>query len=240
MARDTPRLFVREPLRAGAEIALADGQAHYLLHVMRCTAGDLVRVFDGAAGEWTARIAAARKATAVLAVEAQTRVQDAEPDLWLAFAPLKRDTTDLLVQKATELGVSALLPVFTERTSAARINLDRLCAIAVEAAEQSERLSVPEVRTPARLDALLAGWPAGRRLAAALERTAPAAFPQTAGGLLVGPEGGFSPHELELIRRSPFICPVSLGARVLRAETAAIVGLALIQFHDWQGRDWSS
>ena len=237
MARDTPRLFVREPLRAGAEIALAEAQAHYLLHVMRCTAGDALRVFDGASGEWTARIASARKNTAVLAVEVQTRVQDAEPDLWLAFAPLKRDTTDLLVQKATELGVSALLPVLTERTNTGRINIERLSSIAVEAAEQSERLTVPELRAPVRLDALLAAWPPGRPLAAALERSAPSALPPDAGGLLVGPEGGFSPHELELIRRSPFICPVSLGRRVLRAETAAIVGLALLQSSDWQSLD---
>ncbi len=228
----TPRLFVPGPLSAGAEVRLTEGQAHYLLHVMRRPAGALLRVFDGLSGEWSARLAQARGAAA-LTVELPLRAQVAEPDLWLAFAPLKRDATDLVVQKATELGASTLLPVFTERTGAARINLDRAQAIATEAAEQSERLSVPVVRAPVRLADLLASWPPERRLAAAVERSAPAPFPAGAGALLVGPEGGFSPGELEFMSRSPFICAVSLGPRVLRAETAAIVGLALLQERTW-------
>ena len=239
MARDTPRLFVAGPIAEGREITLQDGPTHYLLHVMRCSAGDEVRVFNGKDGEWSARLSSARKHVAVVTPDLQVRAQEAEPDIWLAFAPLKRDATDLVVQKATELGASALLPVFTERTNAGRVNLERLAAIATEAAEQSERLTVPEVRAPVRLEEMLANWPTDRPLAAAVERSEAAAFPHAAGGLLVGPEGGFSPHELELIRRSPFICPVSLGARILRAETAAIVGLALLQSPDWQGRGWS-
>jgi 16S rRNA (uracil1498-N3)-methyltransferase len=231
---ETPRLFVSGPLVAGAEIAATAAQAHYLLHVMRRSSGAIVRVFDGAEGEWSARLAVPRKGAAILAVEAQTRPQSAEPDLWLAFAPLKRDMTDLGVQKATELGVSAIIPVLTERTNATRLNLERLHTVAIEAAEQSERLTVPAIRPPVRLTDLLASWPACRRLAVAIERSAPAPFPAHAGALLVGPEGGFAQHELDVMHRSPFICPVSLGPRVLRAETAAIVGLALLQAASWQ------
>ncbi len=230
---DTPRLFVTGPLSAGAQIAASEAQAHYLVHVMRRSAGDFLRIFDGASGEWLARIVTSRRGAA-LAVETQTRPQVAEPDIWLVFAPLKRDATDLVVQKATELGASAILPVFTERSTTGRINMERAQATAREAAEQSERLSVPDVRPPGRLPDLLAAWPPGRRLALAVERSAPGPFPEDAGALLVGPEGGFSPHELDVMRRSSFICPVSLGPRVLRAETAAIVGLALLQ-----GRTWS-
>jgi len=230
---DTPRLFVAGPLLAGAQIAASEAQAHYLVHVMRRSAGDVLRIFDGASGEWLARIVTSRRG-ATLAVETQIRPQVEEPDIWLAFAPLKRDATDLVVQKATELGVCAILPVFTERSTTGRINLERAQATAREAAEQCERLSVPRVHPPERLPDLLTTWPASRRIALAVERSAPGAFPHEAGALLVGPEGGFSPHELDVMLRSSFICPVSLGPRVLRAETAAIVGLALLQ-----GRTWS-
>jgi 16S rRNA (uracil1498-N3)-methyltransferase len=230
---DTPRLFVAGPLFAGAHIAASEAQAHYLVHVMRRSAGDLLRIFDGASGEWLARIVTSRRGAA-LAVESQTRPQADEPDIWLVFAPLKRDATDLVVQKATELGVSAIFPVFTERSTTGRINMDRAQATAREAAEQCERLSVPQVHAPERLADLLAAWPPSRLLALAVERSAPGVFPHDAGALLVGPEGGFSPHELDVMLRSSFICPVSLGPRVLRAETAAIVGLALLQ-----GRTWS-
>jgi 16S rRNA (uracil1498-N3)-methyltransferase len=234
LCAETPRLFVSGPLAAGAEIPATSGQAHYLLHVMRRSPGDIIRVFDGAAGEWSARLAVPRKGAAILAVETRIRPQSAEPDLWLAFAPLKRDTTDLTVQKAAELGVSAIIPVLTERTNTTRLNLERLNTVAIEAAEQSERLSVPAIGAPVRLADLLASWPASRRLAVAVERSAPGPFPAQAGALLVGPEGGFAPHELDVMHRSPFICPVSLGPRVLRAETAAIVGLALLQAASWQ------
>jgi 16S rRNA (uracil1498-N3)-methyltransferase len=234
----TPRLFVprlpeQGPLFAGAQVAASEAQAHYLVHVMRRSAGDFLRVFDGSTGEWLARIATSRRG-AILAVESQIRAQVEEPDIWLAFAPLKREATDLVVQKATELGVSAILPVFTEHTNAGRINLSRAQSIAREAAEQSERLSVPDVRAPVSFAEFLGTWPPSRVLAAAVERTAPTPLPQAAGALLVGPEGGFSPGELDVMRRTPFICAVSLGPRVLRAETASIVGLALLQ-----GRTWS-
>ncbi len=229
-----PRLFVPSPLSAGAELPATAAQAHYLLHVMRRSPGEILRVFNGAEGEWTARLSVPRKGAASLTVEAPLRPQSAEPDLWLAFAPLKRDTTEFTVQKATELGASALLPVHTERSNAGRLNLDRLRAIAIEAAEQCERLTIPEIRPTVRLAELLDAWPASRRLAVAVERSAPGRFPPQAGALLVGPEGGFAKHELDVMLGSSFICPVSLGPRILRAETAAIVGLALLQAASWQ------
>ena len=144
-----PRLYVPADLTPGATIAGTTSQAHYLGTVLRCQPGDPVHLFNGRDGEWQAHIAALRRDRLCLTVETQRRPQQPEPDLWLVFALLKRDATDLVVQKATELGVSALLPVLTERTNAARINPDRLTAIATEAAEQCERLTVPLIRTPA-------------------------------------------------------------------------------------------
>ena len=224
------RLHVPDDLYAAAEITPTPAQAHYLGTVMRRAAGDAVRLFNGRDGEWLAAIVHLRRDRATLVVRERLRAQAEEPDLWLAFALLKRDATDLVVQKATELGVSALHPVLTARTNAARANLQRLAAIATEAAEQSERLTVPELTGPVTLASLLAGWPPERPLFAAIERS-PAPAPRAAGpaGLLVGPEGGYAPDELELIRRHPFVIPASLGPHVLRAETAAIVGLALLQ-----------
>ena len=224
------RLFTDAPLAPGEEIAATPAQAHYLGNVMRRAAGDALRLFNGRDGEFRARIAAIRKDRASFQVETQLRPQAPEPDLWLVFAPLKRDATDMLVQKATELGASALLPVTTERTNTDRVNLARLAAIAMEAAEQSERLTVPALHPPRRLPDLLADWPAGRKLVAAIERAEapppPRGLPCAA--LLIGPEGGFSPNELDLLRSRPFLVPASLGPRVLRAETAAIAGLALL------------
>jgi 16S rRNA (uracil1498-N3)-methyltransferase len=225
------RLFVPDALRPGAAVLPSAAQAHYLGGVMRRAAGDALLLFNGRDGEYRARITALRRDRAELVVEAPTRAQAPEPDLWLAFAALKRDATDLVAQKATELGASRLLPVMTARTNAGRVNPDRLRAIATEAAEQCERLSVPEIAAPARLAALLADWPAGRPLYAAIERQpAPAIRPAHGPcAFLVGPEGGFTPAEVELLRRHPFLQPVHLGPRILRAETAAIVGLALLQ-----------
>jgi 16S rRNA (uracil1498-N3)-methyltransferase len=190
-----------------------------------------VLLFNGRDGEFSARIEAIGRNHTSLRIEYRTRIQAAEPDLWLAFALLKRDATDLVVQKATELGVAALLPVITERGNTHRMNADRLTAIAIEAAEQSERLTVPELAPPRALAVLLSGWPGERRLFAAIERSrapcvAPALGPSA---LLVGPEGGFTPTELDALRAHPFVTPVSLGPRILRADTACIAGLALLQ-----------
>ncbi len=225
------RLFVDAPLAGGAEVAAGPGQAHYLGTVMRRGIGEPVCLFNGRDGEWLARITALTRDRASLAIQSQLRPQSPEPDLWLAFALLKRDATDLLAQKATELGVAVLRPVITERTAAARVNTARLTAIATEAAEQSERLTVPEIRAPCPLSALLASWPAERALYAAIERgSAPMLAPATGpAALLVGPEGGFTDRELDVLARHDTVVPASLGPRILRAETAAIAGLALLQ-----------
>ena len=227
------RLFVASPLHNAARIEATSGQAHYLANVMRRGAGDKVRVFNGIDGEFLASLATLKRDHATFSVENQLRPQLAEPNLWLVFAPLKRDATDLLAQKATELGASALLPVFTERTNASRVNTDRLTAIAIEAAEQCERLTVPRIAPPQSLAELLANWPPGRQLVVAVEReSAPPVRPcSEPAALLVGPEGGFAPAELDALRRHPFVVSVTLGPRILRAETAAIVGLALLQAH---------
>ena len=227
----TPRLFVPDALHQGAEIAATPAQAHHLGTVLRQGPGAPLRLFNGHEGEWAARLASIRRDRANLVVEHQTRPQTPEPDLWLIFAPLKRDPTDLLVEKATELGVAALLPVFTERTTTARLTLDRLRAIATGAAEQCERLTVPRMADPQQLAALLAAWPPNRRLVVALERDdSPPPRPHASPtALLIGPEGGFAPHETAMLHRLTFVETASLGPRVLRAETAAIVGLALLQ-----------
>jgi len=225
------RLHVEAPLAAGATVEASAGQAHYLGGVMRRNVGDPVRLFNGRDGEWACRIAALSRGKAVFEAETLVRPQAEEADLWLAFAVLKRDTTDLVVQKACELGVSALLPVFTERTNAGRVNMERLHAIAVEAAEQSERLTVP-VLFPARpLHEVLASWPEERALFVARERAEAPWLRAVSGptGLLIGPEGGFGPRDEAVLERCPSVRTVSLGRRILRAETAAIVGLALLQ-----------
>jgi len=228
------RLFVPDELHAGAAFALSAGQAHYLGAVMRRAAGDEVHLFNGRDGEWTGRLDSLRKDKASVVVGEQVRPQAPEPDVWLAFAPLKRDATDLVVEKATELGVSAIIPVMTERTNAARVNIERLRAIAIEAAEQCERLTVPAVREAVTLEALIGSWPAQRALVLALERAeAEKLDPGFRRGdgvcLLLGPEGGFSDLDRALVMSCPAVRPVSLGPRILRAETAAIVGLALLQ-----------
>ncbi len=227
------RLFVPAALAADATVPATAAQAHYLGTVMRRAVGDTVRLFNGRDGEWTGRIADLRRNAVGFIVETQICAQesDQEVDIWLAFALLKRDATDLVVEKATELGVAAIWPVITARTNASRVNLERLQAIAVEAAEQCERLTVPILHPPRMLTALLDAWPTARRLFVAAERAdAPTLAPTGASsGLLIGPEGGFTPAELDVLRARPLVTLVSLGPRILRAETAAIAGLARLQ-----------
>ena len=226
-----PRLFVSDDLAVGVPISLKPAQTHYLARVMRRGVGDGVRLFNGRDGEMLARLTEITRNAAICTPDIQLRAQEQEPDIWLAFAPLKREATELVVEKATELGATRLIPVLTARGVSQRINAERWQAIAIEAAEQSERLSVPEIAEPQRLAVFLANWPAERPLIAAIERlAAPAINPCSRPvGLLIGPEGGFAPDELELMRRHPFVVSASLGPRILRAETAAIVGLALLQ-----------
>jgi len=238
------RLFVEAALAQGAAVALAPEQAHRLLHVLRAVRGDAVALFNGRDGEWRAAIEGFGKERCRLRVETRRRAPGApEPDLWLLFAPVKRAAIDLVVEKATELGVSRLLPVLTRHTDVARVNLERLAAIAVEAAGQCERLTVPEVAPPAPLFDSLAAWPAGRPLLVCAEAGAARpiaavaqALPPGPAALLVGPEGGFSTTELDELARRPFVHRVGLGPRVLRAETAAIAAVAC-----WQALrgDWT-
>jgi len=228
--RGSIRLFLDGPLASGEAPLLDPAQAHYLGVVMRRRAGDEVVVFNGRDGEFLAQITMLSGKGGRLALARLLRPQEAEPGPWLAFALIKRAACEILVQKATELGVERLLPFRAERSVAALPNLERLAAIATEAAEQAERLTRPEIAMPVGLADLLAAWPAGRPLFAAIERrTAPSLRSRNAQvGLLVGPEGGFTDRELDLLALSPFVRPVSLGPRILRAETAAIAGLALL------------
>jgi 16S rRNA (uracil1498-N3)-methyltransferase len=221
-----------KPFEAGGAAPVSEAQAHYLLNVMRVGVGDRLRVFDGASGEFEAVVEGVSRKAVSLRIGARTRVMEPPPDCWLCFALLKRQKTDLVVEKATELGVARILPVITARTQADHVNLDRLRAIAIEAAEQCERVSVPEIAAPVSLETLIAGWPA-RCLFVADERRTSAVLSSTSAGmgpraLLVGPEGGFTEAELDGIAAGTLTTRVSLGRRILRAETAAIAGLALL------------
>ena len=244
------RLFVTQALGRAAEIELDEDAAHYLRNVLRLGPGDRVALFNGRDGEWSAAIVGLAKRRARLALRERTRGQTTEPDLWLAFAPIKRQRIDILVEKATELGAVALLPVFTQRTVMTRVNLDRLAAHAKEAAEQTERLTVPVIRQPQSLDKMLEDWPQVRRLLLCAE--AGPARPMVdaladltrdvrnrieSWAIMTGPEGGFSPSELDALGKLPFVTPVGLGPRILRADTAAIAALACWQALVGDGRD---
>jgi len=233
------RLYVEAGLAAGAEVPLDPAQAHYLRNVMRRGPGEAVRVFNGRDGEWRGIIAALGKGKGALTVEARTRAQAPEPDLWLLAAPIKRTAIDFVAAKATELGVSAIQPVFTRRTAVTRVNAERMRANVIEAAEQCERLTVPEVRAAERLDAILAAWPSGRRLLFCDETRAGRPIAEALAdqrgrmpepwAILIGPEGGFAAEEIQRIRALPVVVPVSLGSRLLRADTAALAALAVWQ-----------
>ena len=237
--RSLPRLFVRQPLADGAQVELEAGAANYLGKVMRLGEGDGVLLFDGQSGEWLARIGKAGRKRMTLAVERRTREPEAIPDVWLAFAPVKRAQTDWLVEKATELGAARLIPVMTRRTVAERVKLDRLEAIAIEAAEQCGRTRLPDIAEPTALKAFLEGREASRPLYFADEsggQRAADAFKPGPALILVGPEGGFTNEERALIRAAPNVIPISLGPRILRAETAALAALAawMSAVGDWR------
>ena len=225
-----PRLHVEQTLSQGAVVELEGGPANYLANVLRLRPGAQVKLFDDRTGEWLAGIVEAGRKRVSLAVTAHLRPREPVPDLWLLFAPIKRGRIDWLVEKATELGVKRLVPVLTARTMVERLNLDRLRAHAIEAAEQCDRTALPELAEPVRLGALLRDWPQARALyfadegggepLAAVAQAGPAA-------ILIGPEGGFTDDEREEIRARPEARAVSLGPRILRADTAAIAAVAL-------------
>ena len=237
------RHYVPHDLAAGAPVPLEAAQVHYLGTVLRLAPGAEVAVFNGRDGEWRARLEGDRRGPRSLTPVEQRRPQAPEPDLWLVFAPLKRGRIDFLVEKATELGVSALHPVHTRRSVVERVNLDRLRAHAIEAAEQTERLTVPAIAEPQPLERLVAGWSGPRRLLLCDESGTSPPITDTlrdaAPGpwaVLVGPEGGFEETELDALKKLPIVCPVGLGPRVLRADTAALAALAVLQalLGDWR------
>ncbi len=238
--RSAPRLFVPGPLSAGSEVTLDGNQAHYLAKVMRVSAGDAVVLCDDLTGEWSARAVSIGKREVVLEPVERLREREPVPDFWLCPALLKKDRFDLVLEKATELGVSAIRPVVTRRCVADKLNLERARSIVTEAAEQCARTALPQLREPAKLEALLGDWPEGRALFFADELggdAAAEAFAAHCGpaALLVGPEGGFDEAERTAIRALPAARPISLGPRILRGETAAIAATAL-----WMGAagDW--
>jgi 16S rRNA (uracil1498-N3)-methyltransferase len=241
MAEAKIRLYVDPGLSPGQPVALTQDQAHYLAGVMRLGEGAAVLLFNGRDGEWLARLGPIGRRGGVAVPEAQTAPQASPPDLWLLFAPIKKARTDFIVEKAVELGVARLLPVQTEFTKSERIRQDRLQAHAREAAEQCGAVVVPEVAPLARLDRVLADWPAGRRLGFCDEalRGAPAGLPEAPAGpwaILIGPEGGFSTTERQKVNGLPFVTQFGLGPRILRADTAAVAALVLwqVRFGDWR------
>jgi 16S rRNA (uracil1498-N3)-methyltransferase len=249
-----PRLLIEQQLGAGVRLALEEAQARHIGAVLRLGAGDTLRVFNSRDGEWRSRVAEKSKRAMSVRVEDFLRAAHVVPDLDLLFAPVKRHATDLIVEKAAELGVRRLRPVITQRTIAETVRLDRLQAIAREAAEQTERFEAPEICEPTPLAKALDRWDDGRPLIYADESGDNAEDPW--GGeagrapsiaaalttlkadslaLLIGPEGGFTPEERRALRALAFVNPVSLGPRILRAETAVIAALSVIQslWGDW-------
>jgi 16S rRNA (uracil1498-N3)-methyltransferase len=238
--QSTPRLFVEPALTMGEQRRIDGQQGHYLASVMRLKVGDPVKLFDDATGEWLGVASEVRKRDVVLEVREQLRAREAVPDLWLCAAPIKKGRIDWVVEKACELGVARVAPVLTRRAVVDKLNLDRLRAHMVEAAEQCGRTALPELVEPVKLAAMLRDWPAGRALFFADETGgAPAleamkAHPGPA-AILVGPEGGFDAEERDAIRAVPGAVGISLGPRILRAETATAAAVSL-----WMGAagDW--
>ena len=236
------RLFIDQDLAEGSMADLAKSQAHYLLNVLRMKAGDTLLVFNGKDGEWRARIAETGRKACRLSIDEQMRPQPEPPDLHYLFAPLKQARLDYMVQKAVEMGVGRLSPVLTQYTQVSRVNQDRMRANAIEAAEQCGILTIPTIDAPQKLDAAINDWPEDRALIycdeqinsadARAELTALRGKPLA---VLIGPEGGFSNSERERLSGLPFVTPISLGPRILRADTAAVAALALVQstIGDW-------
>lgn len=241
-----PRLFVTHDLAENAQIALDKDQSLYLAAVLRKTVGDAVVLFNGRDGAWLCRLASDSKKAVVLDATEKIADQTAPSDLWYGFAPLKSERLDYVIQKAVEMGAGTIQPVMTQFTQVNRLKTERLAANAIEAAEQCEVLSVPTIAPEVTLDRLLSDWNAvhgARKLVFADEGAASSSPLETLTalkgeriGLLVGPEGGFSPSERERLQALPFVVPISLGPRILRADTAAVAALAVIQatIGDWR------
>ncbi len=244
--RRTSRLFVAADLGAGTTLAVSADQAHYLQHVMRLKTGDVLRLFNGRDGEWHGSIGVASKRATEIITHKQIRPQNVEPDIWLCCGPIKKAHFDNMIEKATELGVAAIHPVLTAHTQIREVNVERCHAIAVEAAEQSERLKVPAIEKPVTLEKLISSWPRDRTLivcaetgeAAPLQEAfkSPALKSAAKVAILTGPEGGFAAEELETLRKVPQAVFVRLGPRILRADTAAIAALSCWQAlcGDWK------
>ncbi|MEQ9519875.1 MAG: 16S rRNA (uracil(1498)-N(3))-methyltransferase [Parvibaculum sp.] len=247
------RLYVEADLGTGLGIVPSPEQCHYLLNVMRLKAGDSIRLFNGRDGEWQGELADVKKKTCLVALQTQTREQDSLPDIWLLFAPVKRARLDFMVQKAVEMGAARIMPVMTHRTNVGRVKEERLRANAIEAAEQCGLLSVPEISEPLHLSKLLDQWAdiaPDRRIVFCDEAAPQGGVLDTLNTLraegraegkgepfaiLIGPEGGFSPHEREQLLARADTVPLSLGPRIMRADTAAVAALAIIQLllGDW-------
>ncbi|MFZ1413963.1 MAG: 16S rRNA (uracil(1498)-N(3))-methyltransferase [Defluviicoccus sp.] len=238
------RLFVEGRLAAGGGVTLSAPQAHYVTTVMRLAPGARLRLFNAGAGEWLGRIEGVGRGRCLVTIEAQCRGARSEPGPSLAFAPVKKDAIDFIVIKATELGAAALLPIWTRFTAVQRLNVERLRANAIEAAEQCGRLTIPVIAEPASLTELIADWRTdrtllvfdrdrGRPLKAVIPTATARALPSP--GLLIGPEGGLTPEELDALEALPFVTTVAMGPRMLRADTAALAALACWQAFagDW-------
>jgi 16S rRNA (uracil1498-N3)-methyltransferase len=243
--RHTPRLYIDAALSQGQSIEPSAEQAHYLLHVLRVKAGEVIRLFNGRDGEWRSSVSGLTKKSVMLAVQEQIRAPQTEPDLWLCAAPIKKAHFDYMIEKATELGVAVIQPILTARTQIREVNVERCRAIAIEAAEQSDRLTIPEIRKPVTLADMAAKWPEARRLivcaewgdASPIGQALPTAtlFPAA---IFTGPEGGLAADELEKLRALSQAIFVRLGPRILRADTAAIAALTCWQAMcgDWRAQ----
>ena len=237
------RLYTPQTLSEAVEVTLGAEQAHYLAHVMRCKVGDKISLFNGRDGQWQAELTAISKKTITTSPLAQTRPQIASPDLWLVFAPLK-NKTELVVEKATELGVSKIIPIVTRHSVVRSVNLDKLAIHTTSAAEQCERLDVPALETHKDLSYLLGAWEKDRTLLYGDETGGGVSLTKILGdmknkapklAILIGPEGGFAADELDMLRRCAFTTAFGMGGRILRADTAATAAIACVQaqFGDW-------
>jgi 16S rRNA (uracil1498-N3)-methyltransferase len=240
--KPSQRLYVTADLSPDCEITLDANQAHYLANVLRLPLGGEVLVFNGRDGEWAATLSSVSKKGGVLTCGRQTKLQSKVTDLWLLFAPVKGDRTDYIVEKATEFGVAGIVPAITERTIVRKVNPDRLLSRCVEAAEQSGRVCVPSLGEATPLSAFYEAPDDGGVILFADESGEAVSIAQALAtkppkvALLVGPEGGFTPAERARLRGCAHVVPVSLGPRILRADTAVYAGLALIQasWGDWR------